>query len=244
MRVAIGFLLLMGLCSGTARGQTTFQEQANRLQNINAFLLDFRPLLAPTNQKRPELFVILEANPQPSVDARVGGKDEPLDPPSVVPKLRLRYATSSGLYLGGAYAPGIEFEDYKADFYSLELGYRLTLDKFSLGLRLSTSDGDVEGPITESSAEDLFDFTNQTGEFNLGYQHRKLFFYGFAGGISVDTELEIEEDGVLLKNDEDTYYGGLGIRYALGHKLAVIVEQNFTDDYLKHLSFGLSYRYK
>ncbi len=236
------FLLLLLAGSGFGLAQTTFQEQAARLQNINSYLLDFRPASAPIIFDKNTLELSFDLNPQPTINAKVGIKDEPLDPPSVVPKLRGRYVWSSGIFAGAAFAPGITFQDYKADFVSVELGYRFHFAGLDAALRGSYSDGEVEGPITEPEAKDVFKYTNQAFDFTLGKTYNAWHFYGFAGGISNDTDLTIEVDGVYLENDDSTYYGGLGVTYDW-RSFGITLEQNATDDYLANLIFSVGYRF-
>lgn len=221
---------------------TTFQEQAERLQNINAFLLDFRPNTAPIPAGEGHLEIALDINPQPTIDTRIGRKDEPVDPPSVVPKLRGRYLFRNGLVLGAAYAPGIEFEDYEAEFISVELGYRFQIASWGMALRGSYTDGDLNGPITEAGGEDMFAFTNYGGDFSIGHQLGVIHLYGFVGWNDVDTELDVESDGAHLAFTESTYYWGGGASYTRG-SWQLNLEQNATDDYLYHLTFSLSYRF-
>ena len=223
-------------------GGVTFQEQAARLQNIQAFLVDFRPHGAPVLPKRANLAFMASFNVQPSVDSRVGNKDEPVDPPSVVPQLRGRYAHRSGLMVGGAFAPGIEFEDYKAEYVSVEAGYQFSLAGWQGRVRASYSDGDIDGPITELEAEDAFTFENKGVDFSLGRQWRAFHLYGFVGYTDVETSLDIEEDDAFLENEEDTYYGGFGVSY-IRKRLTFNFEQNFTDDYLANITLTASYRF-
>jgi len=236
-------IILMHLAVGMCMGQgTTFQEQAERLQNINAFLLDFRPNAAPIPAERSHLEAILDINPQPTINTRIGRKDEPVDPPSVVPKLRGRYLFSNGLFLGAAFAPGIEFQDYTAEYISAELGYRFQLNSWGLGLRASFTDGDLEGPITETDVEDMFTFTNYGGDLSLGHSLGPVYLYGFGGWNDVDTTLDIEEDGARLSFTDNTYYYGGGVSYSHG-RWRLNLEQNVTDDYLQHLTLSLSFRF-
>lgn len=223
-------------------GGTTFQEQNARLQNINAFLLDFRPNAPPAVPEKSRLSVVLDINPQPSINFRVGRKEEPIDPPSVVPKVRARYEHKSGLMIGAAFAPGIEFEGYEAEYISVEAGYRLALGAYVLGFRGSYSDGDVVGPITNLEIEDDFTFTNMGADVSLGRNWQALSLYGFGGYNDIESTLLINEDGAFLRNEEDTYYVGLGVGYAW-RKLHFNLEQNFTDDYLAHATFSVAYRF-
>lgn len=241
MRNIIWFLLCCSLFAQD--GGTTFQEQQARLQNINAFLLDFRPNAAPEVVGKSQLALILDINPQPTIDSRVGSKDEPIDPPSVVPKLRGRYIHRSGLMFGAAYAPGIEFEGYEAEFVSLEAGYRREISRgWVSGIRFSFSDGDVTGPITNVDIDDDFTFKNIGADLALARHWQALSLYAFVGYNDIETTLLIQEDGAFLRNEEDTYYGGFGAGYAW-KKLHFNLEQNFTDDYLAHVTFSVAYRF-
>lgn len=235
-------LILLFLGAFPALAQTTFQEQTERLMNINGLLLDFRPVSAPIRFDKSTLELSFDFNVQPSINTRVGNKDEPLDPPSVVPKLRARYVMRNGLTLGAAFAPGIEFQDYEAEYTSFELGYRGSFGQWVYGLRASYTDGDVVGPVTEQEAMDLFVFTNQGADLSLGRSFGSLHLYGFAGFVELDTELEIEEDGVHLTATESTGYGGLGLSWHW-RKFGFNFEQNFSADYLSNIIFGLSYRF-
>lgn len=240
------FVIIIGLAVSflpKLNAGTTFQEQAARLQNINAYLLDFRPGTAPDKVMRHRLELALDFTPQPSVDTRVGNKDEPVDPPSVVPKVRARYLTRIGVFLGGTYVPGLEFEDYEADYYSLEAGIRRKISLWHWAARIHITDGEVTGPITEIGVKDLFTLDNQGLDFSLGRMFGPIHVYGFAGYTETDTSLEIESDGVQLENTDDTIYGGIGGTWRIGRKAAISLEQNFTDDYLKHLVLSLSYRF-
>lgn len=223
-------------------GQTTFQEQADRLQNINAYLLDFRPSAAPDVVTKTRFEAAFDLYPQPSINSRIGSKDEPLDPPSVVPKLRGRILLPQGWMFGGTYVPGITFEDYTADYISLELGYRVRLRGWDFGLRASYAEGDVEGPITEEGVEDQFDFSNNGFDLSLGKRFKQFKPYVFVGRNDIETELLIESDGALLRNEDDAPYAGLGLTYYHG-SWQLNFEQNFTDDYLAFISVSVGYRF-
>ena len=90
LAVALALLALPGLCRAV-----TFQEQAERLQLIYAFLLDLRPGQAPRLPAASLLDLSLEILPFPDIDNRVGAKDEQIDPPAAIPRLRVRYLSAS-----------------------------------------------------------------------------------------------------------------------------------------------------
>lgn len=235
-------LLLLLISTVGAMADTTFQEQAARLQNINAYLLDLRPASAPYTPRTGRLEFSLDINPQPTIDTRVGIKEEPLDPPSVVPKVRARYQAKGGWFIGGAYAPGIEFQEYEAEYISIEAGYRFRFRGLGIGIRASYSDGDITGPITERDVNDFFDFTNRGLDLSVGKSFGRIAIYGFFGGNDIETALDIDVDGAHLENTDEAYYGGFGGGYQW-RKFVFNFEQNFTDDYLKHLTFSLTYRF-
>ena len=222
--------------------QSTFQEQAARLQNINAFLQDFRPGTAPELVQVNRLELAFELYPQPSLDTTVGRKDEPVDPPSVVPRVRARYVMKNGLFAGGSIVPGIEYQDYEADTIAAEVGYRFKMGKTTFQVRASYSDGDVQGPITEIDVKDDFSFTNTSYDLAAGRTFGAFQVYGFLGAIDTDTELDIQSDGVHLENTESTWYAGLGATYAW-RAFAFTLEQNATDDYLANIILSAAYRF-
>ncbi len=238
MRLLFMFFTLSCL----AYSQATFQEQAQRLQNIFGYLIDFRAAAAPTVFDKTTLEVVLDLTPQPSIDTRVGIKEEDVEPPEVVPKLRGRIHLKNGLMLGGAYAPGLDFEGYKAEFVAVELGWRKSFGAWSGGIRGSYIDGDVEGPITEVDLDDLFTFTNMGVDVSVARTWNAWTGYGFVGINDIETELDVAIDGVHLVNDDDAVYGGLGIQWA-SKRWAFTLEQHATDDYLQHLIVSVAFRF-
>lgn len=240
---AVPRLMLLIFTMPLLMGQgTTFQEQAERLQNINAFLLDFRPNTPPIPIDKSHFEAIFDINPQPTINTRIGRKEEPIDPPAVVPKLRGRYLFASGLVIGAAFAPGVEFEDYEAEYISLELGYRFKLASWGLGLRASYTDGELEGPITQLNTKDMFTFTNIGADLSIGHGLGPVYLYGFSGWNDIETTLNVVSDGVQLAFTGDTYYYGGGISYMRG-RWRVNLEQNVTDDYLQHVTLSLTFRF-
>ena len=230
------------IASFAAFSQTTFEEQAARLQDINAFLLDMRPGTAPVKPDRISFSATLDLTPQPDLDTRVGNKDEKVDPPSVVPRLRLRMESPFGLFVGGTYVPGMELDGYEADYYGLEAGYRFKISNLHGQLRGAYLDGDVTGPVTEEESDDFFTFQSSGFDFSLGYIRKAFCFYGFAGHGSVDTTLDIQSDGVRLTNDNQEMYGGLGINWR-HNRWELTLEQNVTGDFLRHLVLSVGYRF-
>lgn len=236
------WLFVLGLAGLTAVAQTTFQEQAERLQNINAYLIDFRAASAPVVMEEFTIEAVLDVTPQPSIDNRVGVKSENIDAPNVVPKLRGRFYWANGLMVGVAYAPGIDFQGYKAEFIAAELGWRMDFSGWTAGLRGSYIDGDVEGPVTEADLDDLFTFTNMGLDLSLARRWNAFVGYGFVGLNDIETELDVTLDGAHLVSEDDALYGGLGVQWAT-QKWSVNLEQNFTDSYLRHLTLSLGYRF-
>lgn len=238
----LGVILIIFVLNGYASDGTTFQEQAARLQNINAWLLDYRPATAPVKPSKNQFLVSLDLTPQPDVNTRVGDKEEPISPPSVVPRLRIGYGFKQGWVVSGTYVPSIEYDGYETDLFSLDLGYRFKWKSLNFATRISYSDGDVQGPITDSQIQDDFSFTNQGFDLSVGKTFKNLHFYGFAGSGHTETALDVNADGSHLENTDSALYGGLGASIQL-RRLVFTLEQNFTDHYLQHLIFNVSYRF-
>lgn len=235
-------ICLMGMALVSLRAQTTFQEQAARLQNVNAYLLDFRLGTAPEPVDGWQFELALEGLPQPSIDVRVGRKNEEIDPPSVVPRLRGRFQLASGLFAGGTYVPGIEYEGYEADYYGVELGKLFSLFGWDWIARASYSDGDVVGPVTETELDDDFTFTNLGIDLTAALPIWRLAIYGTLGYNDIETTLRVRRDGAFLENTESTAYAALGLVYRQ-RAWTFGFEQQFTDDYLQHFSLRTGYRF-
>jgi hypothetical protein len=237
-----GVIFLLAVCCLGAMAQTTFQEQAARLQNINAYLLDFRLGAIPDNPDRLTFDLMFEGIPQPSVDSQVGRKEEEIDPPSVVPRLRGRVLLGSGFFAGATYVPGIEYEGYEADYIGLELGRIFSFLGFDWVTRVSHTDGDVLGPVTDRDLDDDFTFSNLGADLTAAIPLWRFQAYGFVGFNDIETTLEVTSDGAFLENEDETAYYGLGLVYRQ-RAWTFGVEQNFTDDYLQHFSLSAGYRF-
>lgn len=212
------------------------------MQNINAWLLDYRPASAPNRSERSHFQISLDIIPQPDVDSRIGDKQEPIDPPDVVPRLRLGMQFKNGLVIGGTFVPELEYEDYQTEQISLDLGYRFKWRRYHLAVRASFSDGEVDGPITDADTEDHFTFSNKGLDLSMGRMFGRFHLYGFLGAGDTETTLDVKADGSNLENSDTAIYGGLGVSLQY-RKFTFTLEQNATDDYLKHLIFNAGYRF-
>ena len=106
--VALWIMAAAIICFAQQAQAVTFQEQARRLQFIYSFLLDFRPGQAPLVPSGHLFDISAEIIPNPQVDNRVGSKNEPVNPPPLVPRFRVRYIATFGLMVGGSYNPPLE----------------------------------------------------------------------------------------------------------------------------------------
>lgn len=234
-------LIIMLCFAPSLWSQTTFQEQAERLINIQSFLFDFRPAAGPRYSPEVQYELVLDLYPQPDLDTQIGNKDEPIDPPSWVPKLRAR-RVHRGFMVGLAFAPGIEFEGYKTEFLSAEAGFRKERNNWTRGIRISYTRGTIEGPVTDPDTDDEMDLQNWGLDFSLGKEIGNFNFYGFLGWNALDSVLDVSLDGAQLSSDEGTYYGGLGCGYTW-NRWHLNLEQNATDDYLRNMTLSLTRRF-
>jgi hypothetical protein len=244
--LALALALLALPLAGSARAAATFEEQSERIQLIYAHLLDLRPGAAPLPVTDGEIQLTLQVSHVPDVDARVGRKDEDIDILDVVPRVRARYVSAIGAFVGGSYTPPIPIKDFRTHQVAGEAGWRLGWElgavTLTAGIRGTLSFGTVEGPVTESGADDDFQFFTAGGDLSVGvllFDH----FAPYAGGgfAFADTELEVEEDGVMLEGDGDTPYAFVGLDVVFDGWM-LHVEQSFTDTYLRHIWVGVTIR--
>ena len=244
LRLAIGLAAVLAAlqwASATARA-VTFIEQAERLQHINAFLLDLRPGQPPRVPDETVLDFALEILPAPDIDNRVGAKDEPIASPAAIPRLRLRYITASGFMVGGTWNPDVEFEGYRAPWTGWEVGYRFVLAGLHTELRLFAISVQVVGPIADKGAEDEFDVYNRGGDLRLGVPLGTAMIYAGGGEGRSESTLRIESDGARLDAETTYTYILAGVGGEWG-PMTFTYEQYWSEDYLQHYSISASVRF-
>ncbi len=220
----------------------TFVEQAERLALIYAFLLDYRPARPPAGAAAPTLELSVELIPVPSIDNRVGAKEEPIDSPPFIPRLRGRGFFDSGMMIGLTYNPPVEVEGYTATWFGVETGYRFALAPLLLELRGFFLSAEIEGPITEPDSSDLFEFSNMGADLRAGYPWGAFRFYGGVGRGRTSTRQTVVADGARIEAGGGYTYllAGLGLE---GDAFAFTLEQSRTENFLSHFVLAASYRF-
>ena len=231
-------LLALLWAPGNARA-VTFSEQAERLQLIYAFLLDFRPGQAPLTPPRNELEIGLDLTAVPSINNRIGAKTEPVEPPAVIPRPRLRYLSSGGLMAGATYVPGLEFSGYQADLAGGEVGFRSSLGGTLWGVRAFALSGTIRGAITSPTVEDDFEVNLTGADLLLGWEFGAWLPYLGGGRGKAETTLFVISDGVVLKTAGDYSYLLAGVTLALDG-FRITIEQSRSEDFLDHVTLGIS----
>lgn len=243
---AMGALgLILGLILGVVlwaapAAAVTFDQQAERLQLIYSYLLDYRPMQGPVLSRQGSFELALEFTPLPSIDNRVGAKDEPVNPPPVIPRPRARYHSASGLVLGVSYTPPLEVSGYEAEMAALEAGFRWPMGNWRAGLRGFALDGEVRGPITDPVSADRFQLTNIGVDALAGLQIGFWLPYGGVGRGTTSSTLTIRSDQVMLDADKSFTYLLAGLT-ADFDSLRFTFEQYRTDTVLDHYSISLSW---
>jgi hypothetical protein len=220
----------------------TYLEQAERLQLINAYLLDLRPAGAPLLPERSVIELQLEAIPQPSIDTRVGSKKEPVDSPPVTPRVRLKYVGAWGLMAGITANPPVPVMGFSAPWIGGEVGWRFRMAAIHGELRGYALAAQITGPITEKGAKDEFDMTNAGGDFRLGLALGGLMPYAGVGAGHTDSTLTIDSDGAVLDAAADYQYWMAGFTWHWAPYLFTF-EQNQTEDFLSHFILAVAVRF-
>ena len=224
----------------SAQGVTA-RKQVERLQRINAFLLDFRSGAAPSLPEESwRLELALDLIPQPQLDTRVGAKDEPVNAPPLVPRPRLRLLGSSGWLVGGSWSPPVQVQGFQADLLGVELGWHWRLGSLLAGMRAHWLNGSVLGPITADNAEDQFQLENSAADLRAGWLLGGWTPYVGLGVGESTNRLQVESDKAQLEFSGAYRYRFFGISRQLG-SLILNLEQHATGDFLRHLIVTVAY---
>jgi hypothetical protein len=239
---ALLFALGVVLLAARPALAVTYLEQAERLQLINAFLLDNRPAGAPRLPEKSLFDLQVELIPLPAIDNRVGSKNEPDNAPPASARARLRYVASWGLMLGVMGTPDVKVRGFSAPALGGEAGLRFALGRIQGELRAFTVSSVVTGPITESGASDQFDVTNRGADFRLGLAIGPVMPYLGTGKGHTASTLTVDSDGAQLVADADYRYVFGGLTYDWG-PLTFTYEQHRTEDFLDHYILAASVRF-
>ena len=220
----------------------TYLEQAERLQLINAFLLDYRPAAAPLLPKSSLIEIQADLIPMPAIDNRVGAKNEPDNAPPAVPRVRARYIASWGLMLGATAAPDIKVQGFSAPSLGGEAGLRFALGALHGEARAFMLSALVTGPITEPGESDEFDVTNSGADLRFGWALGSIMPYVGSGQGHTASTLKVVSDGSQLDAEADYRYVFGGLTWYSG-PLAFTYEQHRTEDFLDHFILAASARF-
>lgn len=242
------FVGLIGLClvvlNHSSLQAVTFEEQSNRLQLIYAHLLDLHPNGPPQVVNKSRWQGTVDFIVVPTVDNRVGRKEEKVSAPPLIPRPRGHYLHTSGLKAGGAWLPPLEVMGNTTNLPALEVGYFLGKEAWAFGVRGTYSVGDVNGTITDSDHKDDFKFDRSGMDFSLGYQYDDWTPYLGRGAGHLNATLDIKVDGVTtkIKNHSYTYYLG-GVAYQYNEWFSFNFEQYQAEHFLRYMAFSINYTF-
>ncbi len=218
----------------------TFTEQIERLQLVYGALLDFRSGSPPKVYQPGEFALGLELVPVPTIDNRVGAKDEPVTPPPAYGRGRANVGLGAGFAIGAGYLPPIQLRGYRAELYGLEGEYSTQWGAFVAALRGFWMMGTVRGPITDPSVMDSFQVRNTGADARVGWKLGTWTLYGGLGKGQTQSKLSVESDGSESKVNAPYGYGFGGVAWGSG-PWALAGEQHQTETYLRHLVFTVRY---
>jgi hypothetical protein len=246
--VAIPLALLVGLFPSISRAdepvRVTWEQQAERLQNVSAALLDSMPVsILPPNGLSVGAWGALSFLPE--VNPRVGGKSEkvPSSPVHAVPQLQLAYGQSlavvsvTGRLWAGYLPPGLEgLMGIDAELSQWTVGGAVGstlplptppfIGRPALELGLQTSGAKLTGAITEPKAKDKFTSSGRILYMSLGLQPKDFGLHAalVVATRKVDSTFVVSSSRTelsLVDELEDASFpmvlqGQLGWRFPLG----------------------------
>ncbi|MEN9826673.1 MAG: hypothetical protein RI953_2418 [Pseudomonadota bacterium] len=200
-----------------AQASVLWMEQAQRLQEVSATLLDTMPVPVPLS---PSLAAGLRANISflPAPNPRVGAKLEslPASPVQSIPSLHGMFGVSASSAeslaveaWAGVLPKGVEkLMGIKASLMQLQWGgraevasQRLGFVRFVLGVGAAQTKSTLEGTISSASGTDSFTSSSQLTFANLTAQHPRSGIWGafMIGRKKTTSRLVIVEDDTDLE---------------------------------------------
>jgi hypothetical protein len=249
----LALVAMMAACGAAGVGAVTFIEQAQRLERINAALLDLRPgapPYVPDSNDHP-LELGLELIPMPAIDNQVGAKKEPIHAPPAIPRARLRFdhalgevagANGVSVMAGGTYGPPVPVMGYTSTWLGGEGALTVRVKAILLSLRGYALSGSVNGPITGTHSDDAFTFATSGADVRLGIALGDWRAYGGYGAGHLETLLTVGADGARIRDQGAYRYALAGAAYQW-ERWRFTFEQQSTEDYLRHVILGVSWRY-
>jgi hypothetical protein len=218
-RWATVFLVAQGLLFAKQASAVRWQDQAERLQNVNASLLDAFPVGEPFQVPR-SIEIKAAISLLPKVSPRVGGKEEkvPASPAHLVPTLQGNYlflknkgSGVGGHVWAGFLPPGGEklfgisakLTQYLAGFAG-HYNYNYNAFEFFLPVGFQFTNIKVEGGITKTDAHDAFKASTNIFYMAPGVKIPAYSAWGslLFGRKSTSSEFHIEEDATTIKIDD------------------------------------------
>jgi hypothetical protein len=227
------------LTAGTARA-VTFTDQIERLEDVYAALLDYRPGAPPATHALGDIGVGAELLPVPPIDNRIGAKHEPVSPPAAIPRLRADVGIGAGLSVGAVYIPAVAVDGYTADIVGVSLDYGFARGPFRAAARAFELQGNVTGPITAPSSKDTYTVAEQGADLRAGWAFGPWVAYGGIGSGASRTRLDVASDGSSARFSRGYNYGFAGVSWDAG-PWRLTAEQDQTEAYLSHLVLTVRY---
>ena len=232
-------LFLTLIFNSSIFADVTWEQQAERLQQVNAALLDNVPIAEPLRGNR---YLDVRANVMllPKVNATIGGKSEsvPSAPAHMVPTAVFNHvpldgAIDLGYRLYAGYLPAGTEKIFKLDakLSQYTLGGALLLRKkmsdvsFGLSLGYHLTSAQLSGAITSPGASDKYACT--TSILNVGLQSKfeklNLWYSFLYGARSSSSRLNIAEDATQfdVKDNSPVYQAAIGYDFGSGLQFGV-----------------------
>jgi hypothetical protein len=212
----------------------TAPEQIRRLLQVYAALLDYRPGKSPQPGTQGVVEAGVEVLPMPAIDTRVGAKTEPVKPPPLIPRARGHYGLGSGFSAGAVIVPPVPVEGYSAALAGVAAEFAIRQGDISLGFRIFSLQGQLNGPFTDPSASDTYSLQNTGADIRVGWGFGEWSAYAGGGSGHSRTRLEISSDGSVNSAQFPYSFSFAGIGWQK-ERWRFTFEQEQTEAYLNHV---------
>ncbi|MDH4190805.1 MAG: hypothetical protein OEW21_11435 [Betaproteobacteria bacterium] len=217
-----------------------YTRQIDRLEAINAALLDYRSVAVPGPRPKGTIELGAEIYPVPHIDNTIGAKVEPVSPPPVGGRLRADWSPVRGLRLGAYLIPPLTVRHITARLAGVEAEYGWRRNAWVGSIRVFDTQGSVTGPFTAPEVEDRFRVKAVGADLRLGWVTGVWTWYAGVGEGRNHTQFRLALDGAVIDGQRNYRYGFAGVGWARG-AWSLVAEQHRTESYLNHVFLRVNY---
>ena len=235
-----GLLVVVLLCGMNASHAVSSLEQIDRLAEVYAGLLDYRPAALPGPRSKGLVEIAAELDLLPPVNNQIGAKAEPVQTSPVIGRARIDWSPLSGLRLGAYLIPPVSILGSTARMLGAQVEYGCGRENIRSSVRVFVTQGTVTGSFTDSGATDQFRVSATGADLRSGWSTGKWMLYAGLGQGRNQTQFRMGTDGAIIDGQRDYSYALAGVGWTHG-PWVLVAEQQHTVAYLSNIILTVTY---